>query len=357
MLHLRHASCALLVLLLAVTTAAGAIPEAMEAARGQLDEAEAEILQTALRGEPVDSEALAATLDKLDEAFETLRESDLDRDIEWPETGTMEPPEWYEGANPLVAAAAVKLSDAYSGSGGEKLDEAVKDAVAVRKLLRPISRGPGTFYWFDAANAEIGLMQRLGGRLRDMTAEQLDAVAAELPPLRPFPESTQEEGRRLAEDLRQSEELPQWVLESAEREEVPASEIERWKQDWADPETKKRLINEFELYYAVEVEMGGKRGTEEFEQALQDWELAHERESYWLSRYTLMTPRTAYSRDALLSATSDLFAAAVAGVKADDLAAAAEAAGVRLVSQPGVDFLVKDNVPLSDEPAVLAIND
>lgn len=358
MLHVRVASCVLLALLIAVTTAAaGSIPEALKAARGQLDEAEIELVQTALRDDAIDPEVLSAALDKLDGAFETLREADLDAEIEWPETGVMEPPEWYEGLNPLVAAAAAKLSDAYSGNNGEKLAEAVKDVVAVRKMLRPISRGPGTFYWFDAANADIGLMQRLGARLRDMNDEQLDAVAADLPPLRPFPESTQEEGRRLAEDLRKSEELPGWVLESAERQEVPASEVERWKEDWADPAKKERLLNEFDLYYAVEVELGRKRGTAEFEQALRDWEAAHERESLWLSRHTLMTPRVAYSRDAVLSATQDLFATAVAGVKENDLPAAAEAAGVRLVERPGMTFLVEDDVPLSDEPVVLAIDD
>ena len=316
-----------------------------------LEEADVEALQASLGDGEADG--LDAALEKLEPAFAVLGDLPDEPTLEWGENGFVDPPAWYEeGANPLYLGLLARLAGA---DAGDDLNTAAREAIAMRRLLRTLSQGPGTQYWFDAAGVDSAIMQRLALRMRELSPEVLELASADLPPLRPFPDSTGEEGEALAQNLRESDGLPQWVLDAAERREVGDAELEQWKADWADDEQKARLIREYELYFAVEVELANKRGTREFDATLADWEAAHEAESLWLARNTLMSPRFAYTTEASHEATQRLFAAAVAGVRTGDLPAAARAAGVRLVRQEALDFLVADNVPLNDEPVFVAI--
>ena len=359
----RFVPLCLLVLALAAAAARGqaTYADAFEAAAGAFEATPAaeweNLLATFEDAGAADARLLGRTIGRFDDAFDALRDAaEADAAIEWPGGSLREEPDWYAGVNPLVAVAAAKLTAA--GAGGA-VDAAALDAHAMRVALRAVSRGPGTRYWFDAVNGDLGLMTRIAARLGDVRPATLDRLAADLPPPRDFAESTGSEGEQLVEILRGSDDLPDWVRSNAEAPDLPPGTLEEWRADWRDAETKRRLIEEYELYFDLEVELAdqfeaGDRGR--FLESLRDWELGHDAEAMWLARNTLMSPRVAYGLLARHRATAELFDAAIEGVRTGDLRAAAKSAGAEFRRIDDVPVLFRRGVLLSEgEPVILAV--
>jgi hypothetical protein len=313
----------------------------------------------------VDADALAEALDAVQPHLDTLAEADLEgvRLAFDDEAAFAEPPEWAKGISPMLAVAAAGLTDVAAEPGDrEAVARAVRRAQAARAVLRPLSYWPSTSYWFQAAEADLALVRRMGARALSLSAEDA-ADFVELPPLRLFHEATRQEGELLAADLRDSgDELPQWVQDSLGRGVEDEATREAYVAEWSDAERREELIREFELYYAVEIELAKHLDDPEtLVRFLEEWELGHETESYWLSRYALMSPRTAYALQFQQQAAEDLLAVAWAAAQVRDMRAAVRTAGnvrsggeIRTAGRDGKGFLIAP-VPLSERPAVLPV--
>ena len=338
------------------------LQEASEAFEG-LSEGQQAALAAGPGAAAVDLDDAKAALAVMNPILDRAGELDLAA-IEPPEmsVAATDLPDWVGGITPMVMASMANLSPQLTEGDEAALDAAAGRVIDVAALLRPLSSGSNTSLWFAAANADTALHQTLAGRALSVPPETLKRMA-DLPPLRDFDQITGEEGDALAKYMRESDELPAFLVELAEAKEVDEAEVEQWKKDWADPDRRAELIEEYDLYFAVEVELAKMLDKPEaMDRYLKEWEAQHERESQWLSRYSLMSPRSAYATQFRQRATSDLFAVLAAGSTEEDLPAALEAAGEvagggEIQARPTPDgrvFLIAP-VPLNDEPVFLPV--
>ena len=314
------------------------------------------------RAAEADLDAAQAIVDAFGPLLDRAGELDLDAaELSGLDAGAVDMPEYFGGINPLVSAAMVGLAPQLA-EDGETLQTAAERAVNAAAMLRPLTRTSSTTLWFLAANADGVLRQTMGGRSLSIPAETMNRMAT-LPPLRDFHLITGEEGRELAELLRDSDELPPFLVQLAEAKEIAADDVATWRADWADPDRKAALIEEYELYFDVEVELAKLTDdTEAMERFLKEWEAGHENESLWLSRQSLMSPREAYALQFRQRAIADLFTVVAAGAAEEDLSAAVEAAktvtgGGVIQARGGGDgrLLLVADVPLGEVPAILPV--
>ncbi|MEM7807838.1 MAG: hypothetical protein AAF561_06990, partial [Planctomycetota bacterium] len=218
------------------------------------------------------------------------------------------------GLQGLASVAIGDLSREVSTTP-DAIDAAGRRAVDLAQLLPVYSRMTGTTFWFQASELDRALLRWFASRSASMTPETREAMAA-VPRLRAFHESTGEEGKLLVERLRQADELPEWVASAAGRVEGREADdvLVEWRADWADPATKAVLIEEYDLHFAVEVEMAELTSRPaELTDFLEAWEESHEDQARWLARYTLVSPRQAYALQYRVQTLRDLYATAVAG--------------------------------------------
>ena len=314
------------------------------------------------RVDEASADAAKEALEAFVPLFERAAAMDLDA-VEPPaaDVAALEPRRYTAGINPLVSAVLAVLSPAVSDDEASA-EQAAQHAVAVAGLMVPLSAGESTGPWFSAANADAVIRQTVAGRAGSITPATLRDLAA-VPPLEDFNLVTGREGEALAAYMRASDELPDFVPRIAEQRDIADDEIATWRQEWADPERREQLINEYELYFDVEVELARLRDEpERMEQFLTEWEAGHERDSLWLSRYTLVSPREAYELEFRQRAIRDLFAVVAAGRETDDLQGAILAAGsvtgggkIQGQGGEGGRLLLIADVPLGDRPAIVPV--
>ncbi len=321
--------------------------------------------QAIARGPRVDADNADAAVEAL-EVFKPLfvRAGELDLEAVEPPTADVSaaaPRPFSAGINPLVSAALAGLSEAVADTE-EKANEAARHATAVAGLLVPLSAGESTAYWFSAANADAVIRQTVAGRSGSITPQTLRDLA-DLPPLQDFAVVTGQEGKALAVYMRQTDDLPNFVPLLAERRGIAADEVEVWRKEWADPERREQLIGEYELYFDVEVELAKLRGEPaKMREFLEEWEAGHERDSLWLSRYSLVSPREAYELEFRQRAIRDLFTVVAAARETGDISGAIDVAGTvsgggAIQARPGNDgrLLLIAELPLGERPAIVPV--
>ncbi len=318
-----------------------------------------DIEERGLLQSPAEPEA-TAVLDKLRPLVDRAMLLDLST-LDVPQVDPIDfDPRLVAGMNTLTAAVVGEMARERSPTR-EQADAAARRMIAVAGLLRPFSEITGTSFWFRAVRTDASFTRWFAVRSVSLSPETRLQMAT-LPPLRPFHESTGEEGKLLVERLRASDELPEFVTRAAFRIDEADREatIESWRADWANPETKKKLIDEYELYFDVEVEIAALVGEpEQLAEFLDEWERGHENESLWLSRYTLQSPREAYADQYRQRVLRELLAVGVSGIEQRNFGKAVNAVGTVStgaeieLSQQREAARLRADVPLADAPADL----